>query len=44
MSDYESNKQSTIITYLDKSNLYGWEMSEYPPYGEFEWLKKMLMS
>ena len=43
MSDYDSNKQSTFITYLDKNNLYGWSMSEYLPYGEFEWLK-MLMS
>ena len=44
MSDYDSNKQSTFITYLDKNNLYGWAMSEYLPYSEFEWLKKMLMS
>ena len=36
VSDYDSNKQSTIITYLDKNNLYGWAMSEYLPYGEFE--------
>ena len=44
MSDYDSNKQSTFITYLDKNNLYGWAMSEYLPYSEFKWLKKMLMS
>ena len=36
MSDYDSEKQSTCITYLDKNNLYGWSMSEYLPYGEFE--------
>ena len=41
MCDYESNKQSTFITYLDKNNLYGWAMSEYLPYGEFEWLKNV---
>ena len=41
MSDYESNKQSTFITYLDKNNLYGRAMSEYLPYGEFEWLKNV---
>ena len=40
MSDCDSNKQSTFITYLDK-NLYGWEMSEYLPYSEFEWLKNV---
>ena len=41
MSDYDSNKQSTFITYLDKNNLYGWAMSEYLPYSEFEWLKNV---
>ena len=30
MSDYYSNKQSTVITYLDKNNF--WSMSEYLPY------------
>ena len=39
MSDYDPNKPSTFITYFDKNNLYGWSMSEYLPYGEFEWLK-----
>ena len=39
MSDYDSSKPSTFISYLDKSNLYGWAMSEYLPYSEFEWLK-----
>ena len=41
MSDYDSNKQSTFITYLDKKNLYGWAMSEYLPYEEFKWLKNV---
>ena len=41
MSDYDSNKQSTFITYLDKNNLYGWTMSEYLPYSESEWLKNV---
>ena len=41
MSDYDSNKPSTFITYLDKNNLYGWSMSEYLPYGEFEWLENV---
>ena len=41
MSDYDSNKPSTFITYLDKNNLYGWSMSEYLPYKEFEWLKNV---
>ena len=41
MSDYDSNKQSTFITYLDKNNLYGWAADEYLPYREFEWLKNV---
>ena len=32
MCDYDSNKQSTFITYLDKNNLYSMSMSEYLPY------------
>ena len=41
MTDYDSEKPSTFITYLDKNNLYGWTMSECLPYGEFEWLKNV---
>ena len=41
MSDYDLEKPSTFITYLDKNNLYGWTMSEYLPYGEFNWLKNV---
>ena len=41
MSDYDSNKPSTFITYLDKNNLYGWAISEYLPYSDFESLKNV---
>ena len=41
MCDYDSNKQSTFITYLDKNNLYGWSMSDYLPHEQFEWLKNV---
>ena len=41
MSDYDSEKPLTFIIYLDKNNLYGWTMSEYLPYGDFEWLKNV---
>ena len=41
MSDYNSNKHPTFITYLDKNNLYGWAMSECLPYSESEWLKSV---
>ena len=39
MGDYDSNKPSTFIAYLDKNNLCGWAMGKYLPYSEFEWLK-----
>ena len=29
MNDYDPEKPSTFITYLDKNNLYVWSMSEY---------------
>ena len=41
INDYDSNKPSTFITYLDKNNLYGWSMSEYLPYEEFKWLENV---
>ena len=41
MTDYHHKKPSTFVTYLDKNNLYGWAMSEYLPYGEFEWLENI---
>ena len=41
MCDYDPNKPSTFMTYLDKNYLYGWAMSKYLPYREFEWLKNV---
>ena len=41
MNDYDPEKPSTFITYLDKNNLYGWSMSEYLPYREFKWLENI---
>ena len=41
MSDYDPEKPSTFITYLNKNNLYGWSMSEYLPYEKFEWLENI---
>ena len=39
MNDYDPEKPSTFITYLDKNDLYGWAMIKYLPYGEFRWVK-----
>ena len=35
LNDYDPKKPSTVISYLDVNNLYGWAMSEYLPYGRF---------
>ena len=41
MNDYDPEKLSTFITYLDKNNLHDWRMSEYLPYEKFEWLENI---
>ena len=43
MNDYNLEELSTVITYLDKNNLFGWAMSEYLPYENLSGYK-MLMS
>ena len=39
--NYDLKKPSTFVTYLDMTNVYGWAMSEYLPFGEFKWLKNV---
>ena len=41
MNDYDLEKLSTFITYLDKNNLCGCSMSENLPYEKFEWLENI---
>ena len=41
MNDYDPKKPSTSITYFDMNNLYGWEKSQYLPYGGFKWLRNI---
>ena len=41
MKNCDPTKSSTFIPYLDMSNLYGWAMSGYLPYGGFKWLKNV---
>ena len=41
LNDYDPKTPSTLISYLDMNNLYGWAMSEYLPYKGFKWLKNI---
>ena len=39
MKDYNPDKESTYIKYLDANNLYGWAMSQSLPTHGFKWMK-----
>ena len=41
MNYYDPKKPSTFTSHLEMNNLYGWAMSEYLLYEEFEWLKNV---
>ena len=41
MRDYNPNKPSTYIQYLDANNLYGWAMSQPLPTHGFRWKKDL---
>ena len=38
MKNYDPQKESSYITYLDVNNLYGWAMSQKLPTGDFRWI------
>ena len=40
MTNYDKNKESSYLQYLDANNLYGWEMSQKLPVGDFKWVEK----
>ena len=40
MSNYDKNKESSYLEYLDAKNLYGWVMSEKLPVRNFKWIEE----
>ena len=40
LSDYDKNKDSSYLMYLDANNLYGWAMSQPLPTGRFKCVKE----
>ena len=38
MKNYDKNKESSYIQYLDENNLYGWAMSQKLPVNGFKWV------
>ena len=41
MKDYNPEKPSTFIQYLDANNLYGWAMSQSLPTHGYKWMKNL---
>ena len=39
MKNYDENKESSYIQYLDANNLYGWAMSQKLPINNFKWVE-----
>ena len=40
MNNYDENKESSYLEYLDANNLYGWAMSQKLPVANFKWKEK----
>ena len=42
MKNYDKNKESLYLMYLDANDLYGWGMSQKLPVDGFKWKKILL--
>ena len=42
MNNYDKNKESSYVQYLDANNFYGWEVSQKLPVHDFKWKKNIL--
>ena len=40
--NYDKNKESSYIQYLDANNLYGWAMSQKVPVNGFKWINNVI--
>ena len=40
--NYDKNKESSYLMYLDANNLYGWALSQRLPVNEFKWKQACL--
>lgn len=39
MQDYNPDKPSSFLSYIDMNNLYGWSLSQCLPYKDFKWVE-----
>ena len=42
MKNYNKNKESSYLVYLNANNLYRWAMSQKLPVGRFKWKKTFI--
>ena len=43
MKNYDKNKESSFLIYVDANNLYGWAMSKKMPVDRFKWVGDLSM-
>ena len=43
IKNYDKNKESSFLMYVDANNVYGWAMSEKLPVDEFKWVDDLSM-